>query len=76
MTPLHRIVPWLTATALAAGAALLAVHRVGTGRGSWPPFDTFGHFYPNMLHAARSLWHGGYGLLWNPLPTADSRSSP
>jgi len=51
-----------------AGAAYFALgvlwwraHR-GVGR---PSFDTYTYFYPNILHALRSVRDGG-GLLWNP----------
>jgi hypothetical protein len=38
--------------------------------GEAPAYDTYAYFVPNLMHASRSLWNGGRGLLWNPFNAA------
>jgi hypothetical protein len=50
---------------VAAAAFVMATALHEGGRGA-VAFDVYNYFYPNMLHALRSLAGGGKGLLWNP----------
>lgn len=57
---------WGILTCVAAAVYFVAVWVAGS-----PPlggaFDIYMHYYPNMVYAARQVWSGGAGLLWNPL---------
>ena len=49
-----------------AAAAYVIAFGLGEGKANLLAFDVYGYFYPNILHALRSLAAGGRGLLWNP----------
>src|SRR5262245_16979023 len=56
----------LLAVALGAAAFYVVANKLGEGRPGIIAFDVYGYFYPNILHALRSIAAGGRGLLWNP----------
>ncbi len=55
------LVTFVLLLAAAAYLVLVELHR-----GVRPSYDLYAYFMPNALHAARSFWEGGKGLLWNP----------
>src|SRR6185369_4851547 len=63
--------PTRQAVALSAvflGFALYFV-LVEAHRPAIPAQDVYAYFLPNAVHAVRSFWNGGRGLLWNPYQT-------
>jgi Bacterial membrane protein YfhO len=57
--------PGLLLLAIVGAASYVVGSRLGEHGGGVPAFDVYGYFYPNILHALRSIAAGG-GLLWNP----------
>jgi len=62
-----RRVEWATAAAVATATALYfaVIWKLDSPR-TFTSFDTYQHFYPNMLYLVAALRDGGRGLLWNP----------
>lgn len=54
------------ALAVAFLAAALYFVLIEVHRPAQPAQDVYAYFLPNAVHAARSFWEGGRGLLWNP----------
>jgi hypothetical protein len=52
--------------AIAVASAYLIAFRMGESGPANLAFDIYFYFYPNVLHALRSLAAGGSGLFWNP----------
>jgi hypothetical protein len=59
--------PWIALATAVSAAAYFVGFRLHEKGPDMPAWDTYSHFYPNMLHALDALWDGGRGLLWNPL---------
>lgn len=57
---------WILPVCVATAAYFVAVWVAGATPGGGA-FDIYMHYYPNMVYAARQVWSGGGGLLWNPL---------
>lgn len=58
---------WIAVAAAVAAAVYVLSFRLGEGGRGLPAWDTYAHFYPNMLYAVRAIHDGGRGLLWNAL---------
>jgi hypothetical protein len=56
----------LALVAIAAASAWVIAFRLGDDGPLRLAFDVYFYFYPNILHALRSLAAEGSGLLWNP----------
>lgn len=55
----------IASSAVFLGFALYFV-LVEVHRPAMPAQDVYAYFLPNAVHAVRSFWDGGRGLLWNP----------
>lgn len=62
MTTLQKVAAFVLFLGAAVYLVLVELHRPDI----IPATDVYSYFLPNMVHAARSVWHGGKGLLWNP----------
>ena len=56
----------ISLAAIVAAAAYVITYGLVEGTRDSAAFDVYGYFYPNILHALRSVANGGRGLLWNP----------
>jgi hypothetical protein len=58
--------PWVAAGAAVVGTCFLVVWGLSNPSGGIA-YDTYQHYYLNLVYAARRVHEGGSGLLWNPL---------
>jgi hypothetical protein len=58
---------WIGLATAVSAAAYFVGFRLHENGPDMPAWDTYSHFYPNVLHALDVLRDGGRGLLWNPL---------